>query len=642
MRLRFDPRIILMIAILWLIYAFATGTGTDMRALFGGFGRHQVKAVVTQTTPELVEGEGVSGGAMLWWGFVIACSVAMLGGAIIVVGYALREFVVPSINDVRHAADPAYQAARTIRQSYKYGRKAGMTHAEADGLYGVNAAKADVWRGKREAVDATVETARARAALAQEKVDLLRQRMLPPAPALPEPAPEPIAPPLTLQQAIDQSTPRAWIVGQAGALQPMEGFREVGKLVTFDPRTTHVAIIGGTGSGKTASTGLLMALYARKFGLHPIILDGKEGIDWAPLDGIVEWHTMTPATIADQVAAIMDIFTERWEMLKATGAPNIYALSEPRPVPILLMMEEFGDIWNELKRTDAALWKEVAGQMDRLFRLARATGITLCLIDQAPEKWSQQMRGNAKFVTCYKLKGGVANAFNEYHVDRLPNVGVFSQDNIFYTAWHTQAEVDLAAMFAPLSLRLLDSYAQMQPAQPKPAQRRQPPSQQATPAEERRYVPAWEPPAPALPAKPQALTDAETLYVSERKWDAFAQAWCDAYPTRMALLQAAGQPFTPEDGRTPPTPADLAKAMADLHNARLPADPKHWKQNFYSQARRLFARYHSAGVPEAVEGVVEQIIRDEVKEAKVKEAKRAGAEVVYFNRNDLPKPKFLS
>ena len=65
------------------------------------------------------------------------------------------------------------------------------------------------------------------------------------------------------------------------------------------------------------------------------------------------------------------------------------------------------------------------------------------------------MRGNSKAVVCYKLKGWVANAFNEYHADKLPDVGMYSQDNVFYRPWHTEEEIDLTRLFPPLERTLL-------------------------------------------------------------------------------------------------------------------------------------------------------------------------------------------
>ncbi len=269
------------------------------------------------------------------------------------------------------------------------------------------------------------------------------------------PPPVVIEPPLTIHEAIAQSTERSWIIGQATAVQPVEGFSGVGRLLTLDYRTTQAAIIGGTGSGKTESTAMHLIYYARQFGLHPIVLDGKEGIDWRPFDGVVEWHSMDAATIVGQVGQLTAIFNERWELLKSTGMSTIYKMTKDRPETLFILVEEFGAVQLDLKTQDKEAWKLLVSAVDRLFRLGRATGIVLCLIDQAPEKWSQQMRGNAKFSVCYKLKGGVANAFNEYHVDKLPPVGVFSQDNVFYQAWHTIEQLDIVGAFPVLKRRYL-------------------------------------------------------------------------------------------------------------------------------------------------------------------------------------------
>lgn len=262
--------------------------------------------------------------------------------------------------------------------------------------------------------------------------------------------------PITIQEAISRSTERSWVIGQAYTTQPTEeANQKAGQLLTMDYRTTQAAIIGGSGSGKTESTAMLLVYNARKFGLHPIVLDGKEGLDWKSLNGTIEWHSMTKETANNQLDQIMAIFEERWELLQTTGAQTIYKIKENRPETLLILVEEFGDVQMNVKMRSKEEWKSLVFKIDRLFRLGRATGIVLCLIDQAPEKWSQQMRGNAKFSVCYKLKGGVANAFNEYHVDKLPPVGVFSQDNVFYKAWHTAEELDIIGSFQPLAHRYL-------------------------------------------------------------------------------------------------------------------------------------------------------------------------------------------
>lgn len=297
----------------------------------------------------------------------------------------------------------------------------------------------------------------AKALRERERAEAIREKRLSsnqPLVALPAPSPHD---PLSLAEAIAQSDANSWIIGQATELQPTEGITQVGKLSVFKPRNSHAAIIGGTGSGKTASTGLLFAFYARKFGYHPIVMDGKNGIDWRPLQSVVEWHNMDADSFEWQIQALTAIFNERWQLLETIGAKTIYQLPvERRPTPIVVIFEEFGDIWTEvIGRRSKEDRHTLVQSVNHLFRLCRATGITLCLIDQAPEKWSQQMRGNAKFVACYKLKGGVANAFNEYHADKLPDVGMYSQDNVFYRPWHTEEEIDITRMFPPLGRTLL-------------------------------------------------------------------------------------------------------------------------------------------------------------------------------------------
>lgn len=297
----------------------------------------------------------------------------------------------------------------------------------------------------------------AKAQRERERAEMIRERRFAsnqPAIALPPPAPVAM---ISLAEAIAQSDANNWIVGQATELQPVEGTNNAGRLSIFKPRNGHAAIIGGTGSGKTASTGLHFAFYARKFGYHPIVLDGKNGIDWRSAQGVVEWHNMTAESFEWQIEALTGIFRERWRMLEQSNTKTIYQLpAERRPTPIVVIFEEFGDVWTEALGLRNKEERNVLSQsVNHLFRLCRATGITLCLIDQAPEKWTQQMRGNAKFVTCYKLKGGVANAFNEYHVDKLPDVGMYSQDNVFYRPWHTEEEIDITRMFPPLGRTLL-------------------------------------------------------------------------------------------------------------------------------------------------------------------------------------------
>lgn len=262
------------------------------------------------------------------------------------------------------------------------------------------------------------------------------------APAVVADAPAIVLPRMTLRQAIEQSTDRAWIVGQESALQADKNHKQTGQVLTFDYQVNHVAIIGATGGGKTESTAELFVYYARRFGLHVIVLDGKRGIDWQRFDGVVEWHNMTVETIEYQIDRLTALFNARLAELKNVGVGKIYDLPGKRRRPLFVILEEFGYVWSIVQQ-NKPLFAKLNGQIDDLFRLGRAAGIVMCLIDQAPETWSKQMRANAKFVVCYRLNGNTANVFNEYFAGKLPDKGTFTQGNVFYDAWWFADQMDL-------------------------------------------------------------------------------------------------------------------------------------------------------------------------------------------------------
>ena len=438
----------------------------------------------------------------------------------------------------------------------------------ARGSWGVQSSVARKGRGMSvgEARFASGEF-HAKAQFAKERAEIIREKRLASTqPLLPVPA---MADPICLADAIRQSDGNNWITGQATELQPAEGFAQVGKLSVFKPRNSHAAIIGGTGSGKTASTGLLFAFYARKFGYHPIVLDGKNGIDWRPLQGIVEWHNMDAESFEWQLQALTAIFAERWRTLEAAGAKTIYHLpADERPVPMLVIFEEFGDIWTEAlgMRTKEAR-QALVQAVNHLFRLCRATGITLCLIDQAPEKWSQQMRGNAKFVACYKLKGGVANAFNEYHADKLPDVGMYSQDNVFYRPWHTEEEIDITRMFPPLGRTLLKRPVELDSSTP-PQERNGTGTVETANGEEGGDV-------RNLPLPPSLVHE----FQRSGKWPAFGQKFFVVH----------------EDA----TQAELRLAMSKAAGG----EPIEYK----SRAYRLYHRYSPHGVRANIDGYAQEV-----------------------------------
>jgi hypothetical protein len=273
-------------------------------------------------------------------------------------------------------------------------------------------------------------------------------------------APAIVLPRMTLKDAIAQSTERSWVMGQESTIQGDGKYKPTGKLLTFDYRTNHIAIVGATGSGKTESTAELLVYYARKFNLHVIVLDGKNGLDWQRFDGAIEWHSATLDSIEHLLDGLTNVFQRRWDAMREAEVNKVYDLPGKPPRPVLVIFEEFGYLWSLIKQ-NKKLAAKLGKQVDDLFRLGRAAGIIMCLMDQAPEDWSSQMRNNAKFVICYKLNSGAGATFNEYYAGKLPTAGVFTQANVFYDAWWFDNEMDLKRHCARQTKRYIGEFVEV-------------------------------------------------------------------------------------------------------------------------------------------------------------------------------------
>lgn len=273
---------------------------------------------------------------------------------------------------------------------------------------------------------------------AEAKAQLVENRLIAQAPADPDGDPMAIEPILTLKQAVAQSTPDAWIVGQN---------QETGKLAYFKPNEAiHLAILGATGTGKTESTGMLIVGYALRNGYRTMILDGKGGADWRKFERWCEYIDTDNSNFVEALQPIQSEYERRCELLRFEEAPAMQ--------PMLVLIEEYGDINDTMTpkaRTAATLI------LDTLIRKARNTGIHLCFIDQYPEKWERQLLNNTKNKVVYWLNNG--NIVNEYHVHKLAENGEFMLKGQKYAAWHVKPMVknflaDVPAVqYPPLSVR---------------------------------------------------------------------------------------------------------------------------------------------------------------------------------------------
>lgn len=251
-----------------------------------------------------------------------------------------------------------------------------------------------------------------------------------------EPTKTPAAPvhPLSLPAAFKQSVPEKWLIGQ----NP-----DAGDLAVIQPRqSVHIGVIGATGTGKTASVGFLLVAYAIRFGWHTVILDPKGGADWRPWDRHAEWHAADYGTFADQIRAVEREHNRRSALLSDDGsASDVTELRTPPP-PILIVIEEYGDLIAQLraaKRSDA---DHVDAILDRLMRLSRMTDIHLLFIDQYPEHWSDQVLAGTKAKAIFQLGPNQGAKVREYKADKLPDVGRFILRGQEYDSWDVKPVVD--------------------------------------------------------------------------------------------------------------------------------------------------------------------------------------------------------
>lgn len=267
--------------------------------------------------------------------------------------------------------------------------------------------------------------------------------------ALPEPDDEidgefaPVVEPLRLTDALSQSTPQKWLLGQD----------DTGQTVAFDPATQqNLGIVGATGTGKTTGSGFHALLLALKFGWHPVILDPKGGADLSRFDVHCEWNATDADIFGEQMALIRREHDRRAAILRDHQAPNIDALRTKELPHILVFCEEYGDMWEQIAATKKQ--KEIARidhDIDSMMRMSRMTGIHFCFVDQFPEKWSQQVFSATKMRLVYQVAPGQDSYLREYKADTLPDRGAFMYRRQIWQPWHVAPELRRLLFDAPIS-----------------------------------------------------------------------------------------------------------------------------------------------------------------------------------------------
>jgi len=257
------------------------------------------------------------------------------------------------------------------------------------------------------------------------------------------PPPPPALPLLNLRSAYEQSTPERFILGQ----NP-----ESGKLAVFNPvESVHAGIIGVTGTRKTTSVGYTLAGQALRHGYHLITLDPKGGVDWRAFANHGEWVGVDPSNYADAIEGLWREHDTRHRTVIRAGVNNLRDLNGQAPPPVLVILEEYGDMIRQLRRTDRKQADQVDDWLDRMLRLSRMTSIHLVFIDQYPEEWSNQAIGGTKAKYIFQLGPNQGAKVEEYHAGKLPDHSIFLHRKEAYTVFDAQPRLKSMLATTPRS-----------------------------------------------------------------------------------------------------------------------------------------------------------------------------------------------
>lgn len=239
----------------------------------------------------------------------------------------------------------------------------------------------------------------------------------------------------SFRKAWEESTPNEWVLG-ISTDPKTPGYRDI-----FEPMVdSNIAIVGGTGMGKTYSTVYHLIALAIRYGYKVAILDGKGGADLSVFKNHAEYQRSSGQEFPAQLNALHTEYVRRNQMLGEYEAADIDVLQTEQGIDlprIFVVVEEFGRIWEHLqndKRTD------VLRQLNDVMAMSRSAGFHWCFVDQRPSAWPQQMTQNVHHKVVYRSDAGQSNAVQTYNCNALAR-GEFKNHATTYKAWHTREEV---------------------------------------------------------------------------------------------------------------------------------------------------------------------------------------------------------
>ena len=99
-----------------------------------------------------------------------------------------------------------------------------------------------------------------------------------------------------------------------------------------------------------------------------------------------------------------------------------------------------------VSRSDATA---IDGMLDTILRRGRKLGVSLCFVDQYPERWSGQVIGGTKFQAVFRLGPNQGAKMQQYKAADLPDRGVFLYRGEEYRTWDASIQVPALLAGAP-------------------------------------------------------------------------------------------------------------------------------------------------------------------------------------------------
>lgn len=272
-----------------------------------------------------------------------------------------------------------------------------------------------------------------------------------PLPAAPALLPAPAAP-VNVVSALNASAPDAWNLGSDAQ----------GRFCALPLSEYNNAFIGGAqGTGKT-TLAITLLMYAARFGLHPIVLDPKGGVDFGVLDPWIERHDCDAESVLDQLHALAREEGRRAALQARHNVKHWRDFNGQEGPALFVLVEELGRLRDDLSMLPGGRAQQE--KFDRvligLLRTCRSRGIHVAALNQTVSLPGEIMT-QLKFRVAFWMDLTDAMRLGMHEATTLAPVGEFVHNHRRYSSFYVADPVrHMQGHIPPLRTpRLIESTA---------------------------------------------------------------------------------------------------------------------------------------------------------------------------------------